>query len=42
MRLMHEVVINRSRTQIWQLLTDPGSLPQWQPTLSRMELIGGH
>ncbi|MGH9846983.1 MAG: SRPBCC family protein [Blastocatellia bacterium] len=37
MRFSHEVVINRSREEVWRVFDNPENMPKWQPALKSFE-----
>lgn len=41
MRFSHEVVINRSREDVWRVFDNPENMPKWQPTLKSFEHRSG-
>jgi hypothetical protein len=41
MNFKYEVVINRSREDVWKLFDNPDNMKKWQPTLKRFEPQSG-
>jgi len=41
MRFSHEVVINKSREEVWKLFDNPDNMNKWQPTLKSFEHQSG-
>jgi hypothetical protein len=41
MNFKHEVVINRSRDEVWKLFDNPDNMKKWQPTLKKFEPLSG-
>lgn len=41
MNFKYEVVINRSRADVWRLFDNPDNMKKWQPTLKKFEPQSG-
>lgn len=41
MKFQAEVLINRSREDVWKIFDDPDSMKKWQPTLEKFEHVSG-
>ena len=38
MNFKYEIVINRSRAEVWKLFDNVDNMKKWQPTLKKFEL----
>ncbi len=36
-----ELIINKSRAEVWKVFDSPENMSKWQPTLSKIELVSG-
>ena len=41
MKYFLEVIINKSRTEVWKIFDDPNNMDKWQPTLTKIEHLEG-
>jgi hypothetical protein len=41
MKFTYEIVINRSRNDVWKLFDNPDNMKKWQPTLKKFEPQSG-
>lgn len=41
MKFAHEIVINKSRDDVWKLFDDPDNMKHWQPTLQSFTPVSG-
>lgn len=41
MKFKLELIINKSRADVWQVFTAPENMSKWQPTLTKTELLSG-
>ncbi len=41
MKIIREIVINKSREEVWKVFDDPENMKKWQPTLKKFEHQSG-